>query len=211
LYCDRILEARHDPDVFEKFFPRIMAASARMSQLIKDVLHYAQISDGTDEMSEVDLNTIFENVISDLEVAIREKDAEVTADLLPNIKGNSIQLHQLFANLINNSIKFNSSKPVISITSRLLHKNEVLTRHRNIVEAQAYVELKFTDNGIGFDQKYAQQVFEIFQRLQDRSTYSGTGIGLAVCKKIVENHQGLIDVQSVPGEGTTFTVLLPAN
>ena len=211
LYCDRILEARHDPDVFDKFFPRIITASARMSQLIKDVLHYAQISDGTDEMTDVDLNTIFENVISDLEVAIREKQAVVTADLLPNIKGNSIQLHQLFANLINNAIKFNSSKPVVSITSRLLRKNEVLGRHRNIVEAHSYVELKFNDNGIGFDQKYAQQVFEIFQRLQDRSTYGGTGIGLAVCKKIVENHHGLISVQSQPGEGTTFTILLPAN
>jgi PAS domain S-box-containing protein len=211
LYCDRILEARHDPDVFDKFLPRIISASARMSQLIKDVLHYAQISDGTDEMSEVDLNTVFEDVISDLEVAIREKEAVITADLLPNIRGNSIQLHQLFANLISNSIKFNSSKPLISITSRLLHKNEVLNKHRNVVEARSYVELKFRDNGIGFDQKYAQQVFEIFQRLQDRSIYSGTGIGLAVCKKIVENHHGLISVQSEPGEGTTFTVLLPAN
>jgi signal transduction histidine kinase len=211
LYCDRILEERNHPEVFEKFFPRIISASARMSQLIKDVLHYAQISDGTEEMGIVDLNAIFENVVSDLEVAIKEKQAVITADLLPNIKGNSSQLHQLFSNLISNSIKFSLQQPVIRITSRVLRKNEVLHTHRSIVEAPGYVELQFKDNGIGFEQKYAQQVFEIFQRLQDRSIYGGTGIGLAVCKKIVENHHGLISVDSEPGEGTTFTILLPAH
>jgi PAS domain S-box-containing protein len=211
LYCDRILEERDDPEIFEKFFPRIISASARMSQLIKDVLHYAQITDGTDQMSTVDLNAIFEDVVSDLEVAIKERRAVVTADLLPNIKGNSSQLHQLFSNLISNSIKFSLQNPVIRITSRVLRKSEVLHTHRNIVEAPGYVELQFKDNGIGFEQKYAQQVFEIFQRLQDRSIYGGTGIGLAVCKKIVENHHGLISVDSEPGEGTIFTILLPAH
>ena len=93
----------------------------------------------------------------------------------------------------------------------MLRKNEVLGRYKNIVEAHSYVELRFSDNGIGFEQKYSEQVFEIFQRLQDRSVYSGTGIGLAVCKKIVENHHGLISVDSEPGEGSIFTVLLPAN
>jgi signal transduction histidine kinase len=181
-----------------------------MSQLIKDVLHYAQISDGTEELVDVDLNEVFDNVVSDLEVSIRETNAEVTADLLPEIKGNNSQLHQLFSNLISNSIKFSSNYPVINITSRILRKNEVLSRYKNILEANSFVELKFTDNGIGFDQKYEKQVFEIFQRLQDRTTYSGTGIGLAVCKKIVENHRGLISVESSPGEGTTFTVILPA-
>ena len=180
-----------------------------MSQLIKDVLHYAQIPDGTDELINVDLNEVFENVVSDLEVSIKENGAEVTADLLPEIKGNSSQLHQLFSNLISNSIKFSSAKPVINITSRILRKNEVTGRYKNILDAPSFVELKFTDNGIGFDQKYDRRVFEIFQRLQDRSTYGGTGIGLAVCKKIVENHHGLISVASTPGEGTTFTVILP--
>jgi PAS domain S-box-containing protein len=211
LYCDRILETPNDPEVFEKFFPRIISASARMSQLIKDVLHYAQISDATEHMTEVDLNTIFENVVSDLEVSIKEKQAQVNADLMPVIQGNSVQMHQLFSNLISNSIKFSSAKPVINLTSSVLRKNEVLSKHKNIAEAHSYVELKFKDNGIGFEQKYAEEVFEIFSRLQDRSTYSGTGIGLAVCKKIVENHHGLINVQSAPGEGTIFTILLPAN
>jgi PAS domain S-box-containing protein len=211
LYCDRILETPNDPEVFEKFFPRIISASARMSQLIKDVLHYAQISDATEHMTDIDLNTIFENVVSDLEVSIKEKQAQVNADLLPGIRGNSIQMHQLFANLISNSIKFSSAKPVINLTSSVLRKNEVLSKYKNIAEAHSYVELKFKDNGIGFEQKYAEEVFEIFSRLQDRSIYSGTGIGLAVCKKIVENHHGLINVRSSPGEGTIFTIILPAN
>jgi len=209
MYCDRILENPDDSEVYLKFFPRIISASARMSQLIKDVLHYALISDGTNELEEIDLNVIFDSVLSDLEVSVREKSAVVKADLLPKIKGNSSQIQQLFANLISNSIKFSSAKPVINITSRILRKNEVLSRYKNIHEAHSYVELKFKDNGIGFDQKYSQQVFEIFQRLQDRSVYSGTGIGLAVCKKIVENHHGLIYVESEPEIGTTFTVLLP--
>jgi PAS domain S-box-containing protein len=210
MYCDRILESPRENAVFEKYFPRIMSASARMSQLIKDVLHYAQIPDGPNESGQVDLNVIFENVISDLEVSIREKNAKITADLLPTIKGNAVQLQQLFANLISNSIKFSTKKPEIKITSLILRKNEVLSRNRNITEAPSYVELKFKDNGIGFEQKYAKQVFEIFQRLQDRTIYAGTGIGLAVCKKIVENHHGQISVVSEPGEGTLFTILLPA-
>lgn len=209
MYCDRILSEPYNEEVFEKFFPRIMSASSRMSQLIKDVLHYAQISDGTDELINVDLNEVFDDVVSDLEVSIREKGAEVTADLLPHVKGNTSQLHQLFSNIISNSIKFSSEKPVVTVTSRILGKNEVISRYKNILAAPSFVELKFTDNGIGFDQKYDKQVFEIFQRLQDRATYGGTGIGLAVCKKIVENHHGLISVSSVPGEGTTFTIILP--
>ncbi len=210
MYCNRILEAKDSKAVFDKFFPRIIDASARMSQLIKDVLHYAQIPDGTDQMEQTDLNEVFDNVTSDLEVSIKERNARVTADFLPSIKGNASQLRQLFTNIISNSIKFSTRVPEVRITSMILRKSEVLSRNRQVHEAPSYVELKFKDNGIGFEQKYAKQVFEIFQRLQDRSVYSGTGIGLAVCKKIVENHHGTISVESEPGEGTTFTVLLPA-
>lgn len=209
MYGDRILESPNDKAVFDKFLPRIISASARMSQLIKDVLHYAQIPDGTEKMEVVDLNTVFENVVSDLEVSIREKNAVVSADFLPSIKGNETQLRQLFANLINNSVKFSEGSPQINITSAILRKSEALSRTKNIIEAPSYVELQFRDNGIGFEQKYADQVFEIFQRLQERGAYAGTGIGLAVCKKIVENHHGVISVTSEPGKGTTFTVLLP--
>ncbi|HUQ67283.1 MAG TPA: PAS domain S-box protein [Flavitalea sp.] len=210
MYCDRILSSPNDMDVFEKFFPRILSASARMSQLIKDVLHYAQISDGNDQMVEVDLNEVLENVISDLEVAIRENNVEVTANLLPKVKGNASQLQQLFSNLMNNSIKFSSAKPVINVTSRLLRKQELPSREKQLIDAPSYVEIKFIDNGIGFEQKYATQIFEIFQRLQDRAIYSGTGIGLAICKKIVDNHHGQITAESEPGAGTTFTLLLPS-
>jgi PAS domain S-box-containing protein len=209
MYCDRILENEGDRAIYEKFLPRIISAASRMSQLIKDVLHYAQLSNGTEEMVEVDLNVIFENVVSDLEVSIKEKGADIGSDLLPVIKGNATQLHQLFANLISNSIKFSRDIPVVRITSRKLRKAEVAMRYKHVAEAPWYVEIQFSDNGIGFDQKYAEQVFEIFQRLQDRSVYGGTGIGLAVCKKIVENHHGNISVKSNTGHGATFTVLLP--
>lgn len=210
MYCDRILQEPHNKAVYDKFLPRIIAASSRMSQLIKDVLHYAQIPDGTEVMEDVDLNNVFDTVVSDFEVMIKEKNARVTADHLPPVRGNETQLRQLFANLINNSIKFSSGTPEIHITGTILRKNELLSNYKNVTESYPYVELKFTDNGVGFEQKYATQVFEIFQRLQDRSVYGGTGIGLAVCKKIVENHHGIINVVSEPGVGSTFTVLLPA-
>jgi signal transduction histidine kinase len=100
-------------------------------------------------------------------------------------------------------------KPFIHITSRVVTLSEIQPDNKNNNESALYVELKFRDNGIGFEQKYAEQVFEIFQRLQDRRTFTGTGIGLAVCKKIVENHHGMISVTSEPGEGTTFSVILP--
>ncbi|MBL7697928.1 MAG: PAS domain S-box protein [Chitinophagaceae bacterium] len=209
MYCDRILDLPDDKAVYEKFLPRIISAASRMSQLIKDVLHYAQIPDGTERMEDVDLNAVFENVVSDLEVIIREKNAKVTSDFLPSIKGNETQLRQLFSNLVNNAVKFSAAAPEIRITSVIRRKSEVLGKNKNIIEAPSYVELKFRDNGIGFEQKYAGQIFDIFQRLQDRTVYSGTGIGLAVCKKIVENHHGVISVVSEPGAGTTFTILLP--
>lgn len=209
MYCDLILQHRSEEQVFDKYFPRIIAASSRMSQLIKDVLEYAQMAEKPEEIRQVDLNEVFETVVSDFEVAIKEKNADIKADHLPSIKGNPVQLRQLFSNLISNSIKFSAGRPAIRIHCKLLDGEDVSQQQKDTHDATSYVELKFEDNGIGFDQKFAQQVFEIFQRLENRSAYSGTGIGLAICKKIVENHHGTISVESIQGSGTTFRIILP--
>lgn len=209
MYSDRILQECEHEGTFEKYFPKIISATERMSKLIKDILHYAQIGNDDVQFRKVDLNETVENVCGDFEVLMKEKKAVVNANLLPSIYGSPVQLHQLFANLISNSIKFSKDDPVISITSRRLKRSPEFDKYENLREAEAYIELTLQDNGIGFDQKYASQIFEIFQRLEYRQQYSGTGIGLAVCKKIVENHRGAISVTSRPGEGTKFCVLLP--
>ena len=118
-----------------------------------------------------------------------------------------MQLNQLFSNLIGNSLKFSVKDPLVTITSRTLSAEEV--REHSVNPGFDYVHIQFTDNGIGFEQAYAEQVFTIFQRLNHRKSYSGTGIGLALCRKIVENHGGIIRAESELEQGTTFHVFLP--
>jgi signal transduction histidine kinase len=127
---------------------------------------------------------------------------------LPVVNGNTLQLHQLFSNLINNALKFSNVKPSIRIKCSMATADDV--NSANLINAgNGYAKIQVIDNGIGFDREYADKVFTLFQRLHPPGKYEGTGIGLALCKKIVSNHQGSITVDSTPGVGTTFTVLLP--
>src|SRR5690606_37759888 len=114
----------------------------------------------------------------------------------------------LISNVISNSLKFCEALPVIKVTARVLPEEE-MQAHSRLRKDRKYVHLEIRDNGIGFDQKYAEQIFTIFQRLNPRETYPGNGIGLALCKKIVENHHGLISARSAPGSGTTISIILP--
>ncbi len=189
------------------YFEKIHAASEKMGRLIKDVLNYSRLSAHGGATGPVDLNQTLASVLVDFELMIEESRASVLSDDLPVIEGNELQLHQLFGNLLSNALKFSKGQPRISITSRNIDAAEFRTHQPHAV-GQHYVEIRFADNGIGFSPQYADQIFVIFQRLHDKET-SGTGIGLAVCKKIVENHHGHIRVESVPGEGTTFFVYFP--
>lgn len=201
----RSLEKRDD---FENYYHKIASAAQRMSALIKDVLAYSKLSDTDVILKEVDLNQVVENVCLDFELLIAEKNAIIKCDKLPAIKGIPLQLNQLFSNLISNSLKFSRRQPLITITSHEATPDELL-EYFEILPRKRYVKLVFEDNGIGFDQQYANQIFTIFQRLNDRQSYSGTGIGLALCKKIVENHQGYISAVSAPEKGAKFMILLP--
>lgn len=186
-----------DPATVHAYMEKISSSAERMSNLIQDVLAYSRLS-VDNKFVNVDLNKIVENILSDYELVISEKQAVINKDNLPVIKAIPQQMHQLFSNLISNSLKYNDGKPVINISSKLLNGNPNMA------------EITLSDNGIGFDQQYSDQIFTLFKRLHGKSEYSGTGIGLSICKKIVEQHNGTITAKSNIGNGALFTIQLPA-
>jgi PAS domain S-box-containing protein len=188
------------------FLRKISSSAHRMSVLIKDILQYARLSQHDELFQDVDLNVVLRNVLSDFEVLIEQKRVTIEHGILPVIKGIPVQLDQLVANLINNAIKFNDKEPLIEITSQQVFAGD-LNNYQGISQTREYVKLTIKDNGIGFDSRYVEEIFGLFKRLQNREP--GTGIGLALCKKIVENHGGHISVSSEVGVGTIFNIVLP--
>ncbi|QHS58931.1 response regulator [Chitinophaga agri] len=191
------------------YFEKIQSSAERMTQLIKDVLHYSRLSNKEENFVQIDLNTILQQVRGDFDLLIEQKQATINNNTLPTVKGIPLQLQQLFTNLIGNSLKFTDKQPVITIYGTMMPASEV-PFYPGLQEHVAYVKLEFSDNGIGFEQQFAERIFAIFQRLNERKAYAGTGIGLALCKKIVENHHGVIRASGRLNEGATFTVILPA-
>lgn len=193
----------------QRYLEKINGAALRMSNLIADLLNYSQLSKTEQRFQKTDLNLILENICSDFEVLITQKEAVIESTVLPSINAIPIQMNQLFHNLVGNSLKFSDQHPLIRIAALPLPEEE-RAGMPELDQDQDYVHLTFSDNGIGFSQAHASQIFVIFQRLNDRQKYSGTGIGLAICKKIVENHHGHIAATSEPGNGATFHIYLPA-
>ncbi|WP_345243932.1 PAS domain S-box protein [Nibrella saemangeumensis] len=188
---------------------RMQSAASRMNTLIKDLLTYSRISREDQPFDAIALNRTVDGVLNDLETVIREKQADIQVGTLPTINGNELQLRQLFQNLLSNALKFAQPDqvPQISIKSNPVPLKQLpvpLTGRKG-----EWVAIDVTDNGIGFDTKYKDRIFQMFQRLHTRSEYPGTGIGLAICRKVAENHGGAIAVNSEPGHGTTFTVYVP--
>jgi PAS domain S-box-containing protein len=210
-FADMVKEHLHDSELTEKYFNKIYLSAQRMSSLINDVLNYSRLTKTGEQFVSTDLNKILKDVLSDFELLIEQKDAVVTYTDLPTIKGIPLQLHQLFSNLISNSLKFSETKPQITITAKTLSPEEVLEEYVRLKKDGPYVQLVFKDNGIGFEQQHAEQIFIIFQRLNNLKIYSGTGIGLALCKKIVDHHDGIITAKSGIGQGATFNVILPVH
>ena len=194
------------PDEAKVFVDRMQNAVVRMRQLINDLLDFSRVTTNARPFQSTDLNTVVAGVVSDLQVAIEESDAEVLVDDLPTIDADAMQMRQLFQNLIGNAIKFakRDLRPEIRV--------KAVIEPAEVPEAQSDIcRLTFADNGIGFDNKYKDQIFTIFQRLHGRGEYDGTGIGLATCRKIVERHHGDIDANGLDGEGSVFTVTLPVS
>ncbi|MEP7320582.1 MAG: ATP-binding protein [Saprospiraceae bacterium] len=198
----------NNEEKLNQYHEKIVQSATRMQQLIQDVLSYSRISNSNEAFVPTNLNQILENLKIDFELILQEKQASLQHSVLPLINGIPLHLTQLFSNLISNSLKYNDKIPIITITSDYLPDKEIKS-YPKLFEKSSYVRIKFTDNGIGFEPQFSEQIFNIFQRLHGRQSYSGTGIGLAICKKIVENHHGVIFANGSPGEGATFTIILP--
>ena len=194
------------------YLTRMQAASRRMSELIEDLLLFSRIADKSQRIETFSLTDMISSVLDDLELSIQESDAKVTVEELPQISGDRFQLSQLFQNLISNALKFrNSELPVeIKISNEIINRNELPTLVGPIRYSRFYYHISVADNGIGFDQKYADRIFQLFQRLHGKNEYKGTGIGLAICDKVASNHGGAMAVRSEPGKGATFSLFLPA-
>jgi len=192
------------------YIERIEKSAERMTSLIKDILGYSQLSKDNEVFETVDLNTIAKNTVTDFELIIEQKNATVNYSSLPAIKAVPLQMTQLFANLISNSLKYSRQDvpPVININASILTKEDIMY-YSLPHPPDLYIKIIFKDNGIGFNQNYAQQIFSIFQRLHTKSEFMGTGIGLAMCKKIAQNHKGEIYAFSEEGKGAEFVVVLP--
>ena len=189
-------------DKAREYVIRMQKASHRMMDLIENLLEFSRIDSITDISNSVDLNIVVDEVLHDMEEVILNKKAKIKKGNLPEIYGHGIQMRQLFQNLISNALKFNTQpEPKVDISFEILPGMKEPTRMMNRI----YIK----DNGIGFSQEYQTKIFEVFQRLHGQAEYPGTGMGLSICKKIVENHNGNITVESVEGNGSTFIVELP--
>ena len=186
------------------YFDRITLAAGRLSNLITDVLNYSRIENKEQYFAEVDLNEVISEVLNDLSLVIEEKNAVINISLLPKVLGLDTQLRQLFYNLINNALKFNAGQPTVKVSY-----GDVPADDNLMTSADNYEVISIEDNGIGMDNKYSDRIFDMFQRLHERDQYGGNGIGLALCRRIIENHNGMINFSSKPGEGTIFWIYLP--
>jgi signal transduction histidine kinase len=190
------------------FIEKMQSACIRMQNLIDDILAFSKISLEKDSLVNVRLNALVEEVVNDMDQKIKEKNAVVTVGRLPELTVSQELMKSLFQNLIGNSLKYarKDVAPQIQITAKI---DEPLGSGTEGGTARRYWRIFVKDNGIGFEQQYAEQVFTMFKRLHAGPEYKGTGIGLAICKKIVEEHNGHISAKSNVNEGTTFTISLP--
>jgi PAS domain S-box-containing protein len=188
---------------------KIMHSTNRMSNLIKDILDYSRLTVSDADFIPVNLNHTLANVLVDFDLRIAEKNALVESDTLPVVEGIPLYLYQLFHNLVGNGLKFTRSgvTPHICISAKPL-TGTILPYGESLPEGK-YWEIIFEDNGIGFSPEFSEKIFTIFQRLNERSKFEGTGVGLALCRKIIDIHSGKIFAESREGEGATFHIILP--
>ena len=185
----------------QDYLRRMRNAAERMQSLIRDLLVYSRITTKVQPFVSTDLNVIVREVLSDLETRIEQTSGQVHVGELPTIEADPLQMRQLFQNLIGNALKFHQPEltPIVEI-SRV-----------PVSDSESMIKLQVKDNGIGFDEKYLDRIFTPFQRLHGRSEYQGTGMGLAICRKIVERHGGFLKAQSLRERGSTFTIALPCS
>lgn len=210
-FAGRILDEENQQltDNGKNYLHRLQLSAARMQQLIQDLLAFSRINTGERKFELTDLNVLVQDVIEDLQETIQEIHATIIVDKLDSTTVIVFQFRQLMQNLIGNALKFsNPAVPLyITIRSHIIKGNTV--ENSILLPKKHYCHMTVTDNGIGFDPQYSERIFDVFQRLHSKKQYDGTGIGLAIAKKIVENHNGLITATSELGKGAQFDIYIP--
>jgi two-component system sensor kinase FixL len=200
------------------YLDRMQKAAARMQTLINDLLTFSRVIRNSQPFVQVNLGTVTREVLGDLEVRIEKSGARVEVGDLPSIDADPLQMRQLFLNLISNALKFQApgNTPVVQIQARRINRASGAAAFKEGARngsppagADEFCEISIQDNGIGFDEVYLEKIFAVFQRLHGRNEYEGTGVGLAVCRRITDRHGGAIIARSKPGQGATFLVTLP--
>ena len=195
-------------DASRQYVEKIITSSQRMKVLIVDILTYSKLSAGENGVELVDLNEIFGEILDDFDLRITERKANVQLGDLCKIEGNKGQLRQVFHNLISNALKFVSPDrlPTVNIVQNEFHAKDL---GLSLANEDAYCRITVKDNGIGFDETYSSSIFQLFEKLNPKTTYEGSGIGLAIAKKIIDKHHGVIIAKSSIGIGSEFNVILP--
>ncbi|MES2649252.1 MAG: PAS domain S-box protein [Bacteroidota bacterium] len=190
-----------------KYFEKINAAARRMGELVSAVLNYSRIDKDNKQITRVDLNEVLKKVLEDFELSIQEKQAKIFSDKLPSIEADELQVNQVFSNLISNALKYAGTTPEIKIFSTVVSSRQI----KNAVNEpdSDYLQIVFEDNGIGFEPQYETVIFHLFKRLHGRQDYAGTGIGLALCKRIMDKHGGHISAKGEVNKGAKFYLHFP--
>jgi signal transduction histidine kinase/CHASE3 domain sensor protein len=197
--------------VGQDYITRMQSAAARMQLLIQDILAFSQVSRSMGAYENLNMRRLIDEVVDDLGAQMRRERGTVRIGSLPNVNGDRAQIKRLFQNLVSNGLKFHKAqeRPVVEVNGRIIKGAQVWEEYGKTATAGDYVTISVKDNGIGFDEKYKEKIFNIFQRLHGRAEYEGTGIGLSICRKIVANHRGLIFTKSEENVGSEFIVILP--
>ena len=210
MFSDKILLKKEQDDESEKYFSKIISASRRMQSLIKNLLEFSRHSVSSSDFRVTDLNQLVKDTLTDLEIEIEKSSAQITYNNLPVISAVPGLMQRLFYNLLSNAIKFHKKEllPVIDIKAEKMEPAELLNfiGHLN---GSIYYKITVRDNGIGFDNKHSGDIFKVFKRLHNYQEFEGTGVGLAICKKIVEKHGGFIIAEGIVNEGSSFIMILP--
>ncbi len=209
VFSDKILMKENMDEETEKYFKKIINSSKRMQMLINDLLSFSRQSISSSDFERTDLNTLAKEAITELEIEVEKSNAKIHVGELPVVWAIPSLMKQLFHNLVSNAVKFRKKDvdPVVHIEARKMYSSD----HSLPVNSNGhkYHKVSISDNGIGFDPKYSDEIFMVFKRLNSYHEYEGTGVGLSICKKIIEKHNGSILAQSEPGKGSTFSFVLP--
>lgn len=210
VFSDKILLKNNIDDETGKYFNKITSSAKRMQSLINDLLSFSRHTNSSNDFKFTDLNQLVKEAVGELEIEIEKSNAQVIYSDLPSLWAIPSLMQQLFYNLVSNGIKFRKKDvaPVVTISTERINNSDN-TGEESYLNGQPYYRITVTDNGIGFDEKYADEIFVVFKRLHSYHEFEGTGVGLSLCKKIVEKHDGIITASSKLQEGSSFVIDLP--